>query len=79
MKPGEKATINNSHEEIVKAYNSLCDEYYRLLHGPSDSALWHSYFCACLSDETDSLKEIENAAVTADKALEEYKKRWRDE
>ena len=74
MEPGEKATTNNSNEEVVKAYNSLCDEYYRLLHGrPKDEQLWHSYFCSLL---TNHKAPVDMNADTADKALEEYKKRW---
>ena len=74
MEPGEKATTSNSNEEIVKAYNSLCDEYYRLLHGPSDEQLWHSYMCASLSN--NSIGDAYMCARYADEALEKYKERW---
>ena len=74
MKPGDKATVNNSHEEIVKAYNSLCDEYYRLVHGPSDSKLWHDYMCASIA--STEYVSAEDDADVADHALKQYKKRW---
>lgn len=77
MKPGDKATTANTNEEIVKAYNSLCDEYYRLLHGPSDSALWHGYMCATLANP--AIGDAYMCARYADEALEKYKKRWRED
>ena len=46
-------------------------------HKITEAELWHDYYCALLS--ASSTPTILTAAENADKALEEYKKRWSDE